>query len=220
MSLANVEYKEDRVYDFSNPLSLKQKEVPEWQWGLSPLEISFFLDGDPLITGSHDHCVRSTSVLDLNSKAFVSLQQPDPYTNNIIYPPYWQRGQSSSSPVDEYELRALAIAQDIYKLSGEDDDVALLRACFGAIESAFAKAEVQIIDALLETLDTSKVPSIASLGIARATARARNFLPNWASYVAKLKDHLIAQGEEVSQSMRGLITKNDQFTFVTRRLAL
>lgn len=220
MSLTKIECERDRVYCFSDLLSFECKDTPFLQGGLSPLGISFVLDSDPLVRGSHDYLIRSPSALDLNSKAFVSLRQCHPYTNNVIYPSYWQRGQSSSSPVDEYELRALAIAQKIYDFSSKDNDIELLRACFGAIESSFAKAEIKVIDALLDNLDTSKVPSIASLGIARATARARSLLPHWVSYVAKLKDHLIAQGEEVSQSMRGLITKDDQFTFVSRRFAL
>lgn len=220
MTLLRTESNGDRVYGNFDPLLVHQSDAPDQFWEPGLFGVKFVLDGDPLIAGTHDHSVRKASVGGLDTQALVTLRQHHHRTANIIYPPYWQRGQSSSSPMDKSELRALAIADKIYALSGKDDDIALLRVCFSAVESAFEKSELEVVNALLGVLDISKVPVIATLGIARATGRAKKWLPLWASYVAKLKDHLIAQGEVVSQSMRGLINKDDQFTFVTRRVVL
>lgn len=218
MRIPEAEHNKDRVYDSFDTSSIGQRCTREGLGEWYHLGKNFLLDRAPWKATYFGHHFDATAIFNPSTKVFVSLTDPD--TSNVIYPPYWQRGQSSSSPREEHELRALAIAEDIYELSGKNDDISLLRACFGAIESAFSRADVEVVDALLETLDTSKVPSIASLGIARATARARHCLPHWTSYVVKLKNHLSAQGEVVSQTMRGLLTKDDQLAFPARRLTL
>lgn len=220
MSLLKAESNLDRVYGRLNYLFSEHKDTPERLWEIDRFGVQFVLDGDPLIAGSHSHRVSPAPASENTSQVLVSLRQTTPHTANVIYPSFAQKGNNSSARKNEHELRAQAIAAEIYKQSQAVDDIELLRYCFGVIEAAFSKADLEFVDSLLETLDASKIQAIGALGIARATGRARKRLPMWGGYVARLKDHLVAQGEVVSQSMRGLINTNDQFIFIARRVAL
>ncbi len=220
MSLVKSESNLDRVYGRLNNLFADQRDTPERYWELDRFGVQFILDGDPLIAGSHNHGISPVPVGENNSQVLLKLHQTTSHTANVIYHSFAQRGNNSSARKNEHELRAQAIAAEIYKQSQTNDDIELLRYCFGVIEAAFSKAELEFVDCLLETLDASKIQVIGSLGIARATGRARKWLPMWGGDVARLKEHLVSQGGVVSQSMRGLINTNDQFTFITRRVAL
>ena len=220
MSLVKAEPNVDRVYGRLDYLFPEHRDTPERFWELDRFGLQFVLDGDPLIAGSHNHGISQAPTCDNSPQVLVRLHQTTSHTANVIYHSFAQKGNNSSARKNEHELRAQATAAEIYRQSQTNDDIELLRYCFGVIEAAFSKADLEFVDCPLDTLDTSKIQVIGSLGIARATGRARKWLPMWGVYVARLRDHLVAQGEVVSQSMRGLINTNDQFTFIARRVAL
>jgi len=220
MSLVKVEPNLDRVYGRLNDIFPVNEDTPERLWATDHSSIRFILDADPLIAGSHNHGISPAPVNESNPQVLIRMREASSHTANVVHHAFTQRGSNSSMRKNEYELRAQAIAAEIYKKSQEFDEIELLRYCFEVIEIAFSRADLEFVDYLLEILDASKIKVIGALGIARATGRARKRLLMWESYVARLKDHLVAQGEVVSQSMRGLININDQFTFIARRVTL
>ena len=221
MMLDNV-YLKDRVYD---KFDLAESEYE-----------GLFVETNDWWHPQHNECATSEAShvsiekLDIVSNYIAQSKVPRQFMVTVkslnqitaygIFSNCWLESQFTLAPTDEREKRALAIIDDIYALSKTGSDVALLRACFSAIESAFARSEIEVVNLMLEKLDPSRVPAIASLGIARATARAKSVLPHWFEYVTKLKVYLLEQGESVSHTMRGIISKNDQLTFTTRRSLL
>lgn len=222
MIMDQVYCKNDRVYDYSDSSKSEQKRKFEISVDWTSREFSSFFDQDALLVMFPEDGIHSDIVVyDPNVQTSISLKQQHPCTTaNVIYPTCWHNGQLSVATKDEHKKKALALVDDIYFISTNGDEVELLRACFGAIEKAFAKTEIEVVNIMLEILDPSKIPSIASLGVARATARAKGNLPQWRTYVAKLESHLLAQGETVSHTMRGLISKDDQLAFSARRIVL
>lgn len=105
----------------------------------------------------------------------------------------------------------------LYERTAAGDDVELLRAAFEFIEIAIAKRDFQAVDSFLEKLDPTQLPSIASIGIARATSRAKSRMPSWKDYVVRVWATL--QGEQdVKHLMRGLVPGNDSTVFAAKQV--
>lgn len=115
-------------------------------------------------------------------------------------------------------LKTTEVINKIYTLSESGSDVDLLRTMFGMVETSIAKGDLDAVNELLAELEPYRVKRIASIGLARATSRARAKLPAWTPFVIGVWKDLTSKHLNAQHIMRGLVSVNDSTIFAKKQI--
>ena len=115
-------------------------------------------------------------------------------------------------------LKTTEVINKIYTLSESGSDVELLRITFGMVETSIAKGDLDAVNELLSGLEPYRVKRIASIGLARATSRARAKLPAWTPFVVGVWKDLTSKHLNAQHIMRGLVSVNDSTIFAKKQI--
>lgn len=121
------------------------------------------------------------------------------------------------SKSNDASLKISALLNTLYRLSKDGNDVDLLKAAFGEVEKSIAQGDLDFVNGLLEQMDLTRIKNIASIGLARVTARARAQLPAWRQFVVGVWTDLSSKHSNAQHLMRGLVPANDSTLFAAKQ---
>lgn len=109
--------------------------------------------------------------------------------------------------------------QNIYVKSAEGKEGEALKYLYSVIERAFSSGNTELVDEILESFDPDRVGRMVSVGLVRATFRARSELKHWQSCLASVAYYLTQNDQSPSHILRGLFKVNGR-TLLAKKLSV
>jgi hypothetical protein len=167
-----------------------------WSTGFTANEPTFFSDKVMILDGQNGDSVNSAStfvrsILNISSKATVNASKMSKAAGTLGL------------------LRSLCRSGEI---SGAVDR------CFEVIEIAFARRDLPLVNELLDGADPAVLDSRVTVGMLRATSRAKDRLPAWPSLLLRERRRLKCIGRDEKRMLRGLLSLNGESTFSDRAI--